>query len=116
MGPGLGRIGTWLGTRFGGFTLHFHKFDIDLFLREMRKKEAEIYKGSTPDEYDRLDGEPYQAWIEDEVTIQAVLNSANGVWAGWKRSELPDPTNPTMDRLMEENAKLKAATNKADGD
>ena len=68
------------GQRPDGYTLHQTKEDIVSFLEHMRAREAEAYKGATPDEYSFPDSPPTLVEITDQATIDKLLASTEGIW------------------------------------
>lgn len=60
--------------------MHMKREDISAFLSDMRKAEAEIYKGSVPDEYSRPVGEPYEWECKDAKLVAEVKASGHGLW------------------------------------
>lgn len=69
------------GTRPDGYTLHLERAHIKEFLRLMRAREDELYKGAVPDEYSRPCGVPYRARVEDSAVVEKLLASPFfGIW------------------------------------
>lgn len=87
------------GCRPDGYTLHKAKEDIQTFLRRMRDREAaEGYgPGRPPPEYSRPCGDPYQADVTDQVILDRLQGSPDGVW-GITGNRYPVPVAPGTDQ------------------
>jgi hypothetical protein len=83
------------GKRPDGYTIHLKEAHIQEFLNEMRKREAQSYKGTTPDEYSYPEGNPYVADIKDRKLLADLKASANGIWGPGR--EAPKPVRPPGD-------------------
>ena len=78
------------GKRPDGFTVHLTRKDIDTFMKNMRAREREIYKGAIPDCYSNFDGKPYQAELDDDDPLIVRLEASEcGVWG--RGHNYPDP-------------------------
>jgi len=92
------------GKRPDGYTLHKSKEDIKAFLDAMRAREAEQYKGATPDEYSYPEGKATLVEVTDEEVITALKNSQCGIWGPGRNpppalaeaEELVDPPSPAL--------------------
>jgi len=78
------------GVRPDGYTIHRRREDIDAFLKAMRDREYERYKGATPPEYSRPSGDPYLAILDDPDTEAKLEASEYGIW-GPNGNQYPKP-------------------------
>lgn len=97
------------GQRPDGYTLHKTKDDITHFLNRMRTREAEIYKGQTPDEYSFPDSPPTLVEITDKDTIDKLNASTEGIWGP---GNSPPPPLAESETMVEPPTPLAEAVHK----